>query len=75
MDHSKDGDAVSQLRAALMARKDELKSVEDDNDRVYDIIDKIMTKIAKAHSLSGQKIHDMWVDKYKEIPDTWIMHQ
>jgi hypothetical protein len=75
MDHDKDGDAVEQLRAALMARKSEIQSAEDDDDRVYDIIDSIMTKIAKAHSLSGQKIHDMWVDKYKEIPDTWIMHQ
>jgi hypothetical protein len=75
MNHSKDGEAVPQLRAALVARKSELQAAEDNDDKVYDIIDGIMTKIAKAHSLSGQKLHDMWVDKYDEIPDTWIMHQ
>jgi len=32
-----------------------------------------MTRIAKSHGISGQKLHDMWVDKYKQIPDTWIM--
>ena len=75
MDHSKDSDAVEELRASLLARKKEIQSVEDDSDRVYDIIDKIMTRIAKAHGMSGQKIHDLWVDKYKEIPDNWIMHE
>jgi hypothetical protein len=75
MNHGKDGEAVPQLRAALVARKSELQAAEDDDDKVYGIIDGIMTKIAKAHSLSGQKLHDMWVDKYDEIPDTWIMHQ
>ena len=71
MDHSKDGRAVSELKAALLSRKDELQSASDDE--VYSIIDKIMTRIARSHSISGQKLHDMWVDRYKEIPDTWIM--
>jgi hypothetical protein len=31
-----------------------------------------MTRIAKSHGISGQKLHDMWVDQYDEIPDTWI---
>lgn len=75
MDHSKDGRAVEELKAALLARKRELKSAEDDDDKVYEIIDKVMTRIAKSHSISGQKLHDMWVDQYTEIPDTWIMHQ
>ena len=75
MDHSKDGRAVEELKAALLARKRELKSCEDDDDKVYEIIDKVMTRIAKSHSISGQKLHDMWVDRYTEIPDTWIMHQ
>jgi GNAT superfamily N-acetyltransferase len=73
MDHSKDGRAVEELRAALEAHKDKLQDATDD--QVYDIIDKIMTRIAKSHSISGQKLHDMWVDKYKQIPDTWIMNE
>lgn len=73
MDHSKDGRAVEELRAALIARKEKLQAASDD--QVYDIIDKIMTRIAKSHSISGQQLHDMWVDKYKQIPDTWIMNE
>jgi hypothetical protein len=73
MDHSKDNQAVEELKAALIARKQRLQSASDD--QVYDTIDKIMTRIAKTHSISGQKLHDMWVDKYKQIPDTWIMNE
>jgi hypothetical protein len=73
MDHSKDDQAVPELRAALLAHQDRLQKASDD--QVYAIIDRIMTRIAKSHSISGQKLHDMWVKKYKEIPDTWIMHQ
>jgi hypothetical protein len=73
MDHSKDGQAVSELRAALLSHQDRLQKASDD--QVYDIIDRIMTRIAKSHSISGQELHDMWVKKYKEIPDTWVMNQ
>jgi len=73
MDHSKDNQAVEELKAALIARKQRLQSATDD--QVYDSIDKIMTRIAKTHSISGQKLHDMWVDKYHEVPDTWIMSE
>jgi len=73
MDHSRDGRAVAELRAALLAKKNQLQSASDD--QVYDIIDKIMTRIARSHSISGQKLHDMWVDRYKQIPDTWIMNE
>ena len=52
MDHSKDGRAVEELKAALVARKQKLQSAS--NDQVYDSIDKIMTRIAKTHSISGQ---------------------
>ena len=75
MDHSKDDQAVPQLKAALLAQKKKIQSVKDDEDAVYDIIDGMMTSIAKAHSISGKKLHDMWTKTYKEIPDTWIMHQ
>ena len=75
MDHSKDDQAVPQLKAALLAQKNKIKSVKNDKDAVYDIIDGMMTSISKSHGISGQKLHDMWTSKYKEIPDTWIMHQ
>jgi hypothetical protein len=71
MDHSKDNQAVPELKAALLAKKAILQKATDD--QVYDIIDKIMTRIAKSHGISGQKLHDMWVDQYNQIPDTWIM--
>ena len=73
MDHKKDHQAVQELKSALLARQDKLQQASDD--QVYDMIDQIMTRIARSHSISGQKLHDMWVDKYKEIPDTWIMQQ
>ena len=71
MDHAKDNQAVPELKAALLAKKSKLQSA--DEDQVYDIIDSIMTRIAKSHGMSGQKLHDMWVKEYDQIPDTWIM--
>jgi hypothetical protein len=71
MDHSQDGRAVPELKAALTSHSKEIQSATDD--QVYDIIDRMMTRIAKSHSISGQKLHDMWVDKYGQIPDTWVM--
>jgi hypothetical protein len=71
MDHDKDNQAVPELKAALIAQKTKLQKASDDE--VYDIIDNIMTRIAKTHGISGQKLHDMWVDQYDQVPDTWIM--
>jgi hypothetical protein len=71
MNHDKDNQAVPELKAALLAKKDQLQNATDD--QVYDIIDTIMTRIAKSHGISGQKLHDMWVDEYDQVPDTWIM--
>jgi hypothetical protein len=71
MDHSKDDQAVPELKAALLAKKEKLQSATDD--QVYDTIDSIMTRIAKSHGMSGQKLHNMWVKEYGQIPDTWIM--
>jgi transketolase len=70
--HYKTPDA-DQLKSALTAKKTKLQAATDD--QVYDIIDTMMTRIAKAHGISGQKLHDMWVKKYGEIPDTWIMKE
>jgi hypothetical protein len=71
MDHSKDNKAVPELKSALIAQKTKLQKASDDE--VYDIVDTIMTRIAKTHGISGQKLHDMWVDQYDQVPDTWIM--
>ena len=71
MDHSRDDQAVPELRAALEKRKAELQSANDA--QVYNKINKLMTRIAKSHGISGQKLHDMWVKKYGEVPDTWII--
>jgi len=73
MDHAKDNQAVPELKAALLAKKSVLQNASEDD--VYDIIDTIMTRIAKSHGISGQKLHDMWVDHYDEVPDTWIMDE
>jgi hypothetical protein len=70
MDHSQDDRAVEELKTALLAKQDHIQQASDDN--VYDIIDRIMTRIARDHNISGQKLHDIWVKKYKKIPDTWI---
>ena len=71
MNHDKDNQAVPELKAALLDKKEQLQRSTDD--QVYDIIDSIMTRIAKSHGISGQKLHDMWVAEYDQIPDTWIM--
>jgi len=71
MDHAKDNQAVPELKAALLAKKTTLQNASEDD--VYDIIDDIMTRIAKSHGISGKKLHDMWVKEYDQIPDTWIM--
>jgi hypothetical protein len=71
MDHAKDNQAVPELKSALLAKKVTLQNASEDG--VYDIIDKMMTRIAKSHGMSGQKLHNMWVKEYDQIPDTWIM--
>ena len=71
MDHAKDNQAVPELKAALLSQKVKLQKASDED--VYDIIDTMMTRIAKTHGISGQKLHDMWVDQYDQVPDTWIM--
>ena len=62
--------AVTELKAALLSKKDILQNA--DKKQLYDMIDNMMTKIAISHGISNQEMHDMWTNKYKEIPDTWI---
>ena len=41
----------------------------------YDVIDKMMQKICSEYNLTGQKLHDKFVDKHGAWPDTWIKKQ
>ena len=61
--------AVPELKAALTKRKTELKNASAKT--AYDKIDKIMTRIAQTYNISGQELHDLWTERYGEIPDTW----
>jgi hypothetical protein len=63
--------AVPELKAALEKRKTELKNA--DAKAAYDKIDKIMTRIAQTYNLTGQELHDLWTERYGEIPDTWVL--
>ena len=38
----------------------------------YDTIDRLMHRIAKKHRITGDGLHDQFVDAYGCIPDTWI---
>jgi len=67
------GDPVSKLKIAIIKKKSAIISASDKE--AYDIIDKIMTAIAKTHDISGQELHDMWVKKYNVTPDEWIAKQ
>lgn len=70
---NKNRSAVAELKTALLAKKDQIHAATDDD--VYAIIDRMMTRIANQYNISGKKLHDLWVDRYKQIPDTWIMQQ
>jgi hypothetical protein len=65
--------AVPELKAALTKRKTELKNASAKT--AYDKIDKIMTRIAQTYNISGQKLHDLWTERYGEIPDTWVLDE
>jgi len=65
--------AVPELKAALEKRKTELKNA--DAKVAYDKIDKIMSRIAQTYNISGQKLHDLWTERYGEIPDTWVLDE
>jgi hypothetical protein len=75
MDHNKDAQAVEELKAALLANKSELQKNKNNSDKLYKLIDTMMTTVAKSHSLTPKQMHNMWVAKYNQIPDTWIITQ
>jgi hypothetical protein len=65
--------AVPELKAALTKRKTELKNASAKT--AYNKIDKIMTRIAQTYNISGQELHDLWTERYGEIPDTWVLDE
>ena len=38
----------------------------------YDTIDKLMSTVAKRHSITGKALHDLFIKKYHRSPDDWI---
>lgn len=38
----------------------------------YNTIDRLMQRVSKRHRITGDKLHDMFVKKYKHTPDHWI---
>jgi hypothetical protein len=69
----KSNQAVGDLKSALLDRKEEIQSANKDD--VYSMIDELMTKIAKDHNISSKELHDAWVSKYDEVPDSWVMNE
>lgn len=61
--------SVHALENALLKAKD--KGIKLD----YDTIDKIMQLVCKKHHLTGDELHDKFVEKHRMIPDKWIVNQ
>ena len=38
----------------------------------YDAVDALMQEICVKHKLTGEKLHDLFVRKYKATPDAWV---
>ena len=41
----------------------------------YKNIDAMMQKVSKSHNITGQKLHDDFVEVHNLIPDNWIKKQ
>jgi predicted RNase H-like nuclease len=58
--------AVKALERCLIDAKKEGSKLD------YDSIDKLMQKVCKDYCLTGQKLHNDFVNKNNLIPDKWI---
>ena len=38
----------------------------------YNAIDTLMKRVSSHHGIDGKELHDLFVDKYGDTPDTWI---
>jgi hypothetical protein len=61
--------AVDKLKTQLLAAKGAGKKLD------YDSIDAMMQRICGQHNLTGDKLHDDFVDETGMIPDNWIKKQ
>ena len=49
-----------------------LPSLEKHN---YNTIDKLMQKVAHKHDINGKHLHDLFVNKFGNTPDSWIKNK
>jgi hypothetical protein len=61
--------AVEQLKQVLLKAKADNKKLD------YDGIDRMMQKICGEYNLTGDELHDKFVDNTGMIPDNWIKRQ
>jgi hypothetical protein len=61
--------AVDKLKTQLLAAKGAGKKLD------YDSIDAMMQRICGQHNLTGDRLHDDFVDETGIIPDNWIKKQ
>lgn len=61
------GESINETPASELAKK--LPSLEKHD---YDTIDKLMQQIARKNKITGDKLHDLFVNQYKKTPDSWI---
>lgn len=66
-------DAVQHLMGDLGNRHRELARVG--RDERYNRIDAIMQRVAKANGISAKELHDAWMDRFKELPDDWVLNE
>jgi DNA-directed RNA polymerase subunit RPC12/RpoP len=52
-----------------------LKAKERDIELNYTNIDKMMQAVCKKHNLTGDELHNEFVEKHHMIPDDWIVKQ
>jgi len=52
-----------------------LKAKERDIELNYTNIDKMMQSVCKKHNLTGDELHNEFVEKHHMIPDDWIVKQ
>lgn len=61
---------LSESAASELAHK--LPSLEKHD---YNTIDQLMRKIATKHKITGKALHDLFVKKYGDTPDSWIKNK
>lgn len=60
------------IESAALELAKKLPSLEKHD---YNTIDKLMTRIASKHHITGKALHDLFVRKFHNTPDTWIKNK